>query len=241
MCRHTAWLGRPRTLQELLLDPPHGLLRQSWEPRRQQHGTVNADGFGVGWFSPERAEPARYRRAVPMWADPSFASWAGVVRSSCVLAAVRSATAGGPGGEEACAPFLLPGGVLVSHNGAVPVEVVAPWVPSSALAAVGSTVDSAFVAALVGERLDGGVAQALVSVARELGPEHRLNLLATDGRTVAATAWGDTLFWRAADGGAVVASEPSNDADDWVLVEDRSLLVLSPDGVAVTPLQEGRS
>ncbi len=242
MCRHTAWLGRPRLLSELLVDPPHGLLRQSWEPRRQRYGVVNADGFGVGWFSGERAEPARYRRAVPMWGDPSFASVAGVVRSGCVLAAVRSATVGCPGGEEACAPFLLPGGVLLSHNGAMPVDLVAPLVPSSALAAIGSTVDSAFVAALVGERLKLGFAAALASVVQEVGrlaPDCRLNLLGTDGSTVVATAWGDTLVWRALGGGVAVASEPSDDEDGWADVPDRSLLVLTPDGVAVTPLQEG--
>ena len=244
MCRHSAWLGRPRTLQELLVDPPHALLRQSWEPREQQHGVVNADGFGVGWFSDERPEPARYRRAVPMWGDASFLSIAGVVRSGCVLAAVRSATVGGPGGDEACAPFLLPGGVLLSHNGAVPVEAVAPLVAPASLARIGSTVDSAFVAALVGERLGLGLGDALASVVREVGelaPGCRLNLLATDGRSVAATTWGDTLVWRAADGGAVVASEPSDDKDGWARVPDRSLLVLHPDGVDVTPLAKGSS
>ena len=44
MCRHLAYLGRPVPLRELLADPPHSLLRQSWAPRRQRHGTVNADG-----------------------------------------------------------------------------------------------------------------------------------------------------------------------------------------------------
>lgn len=242
MCRHTAWLGRPWTLQELLVDPPQGLLRQSWEPRRQRHGVVNADGFGVGWFSAERPEPARYRRAAPMWADPSFASLAGVVRSGCVLAAVRSATVDGPGGEEACAPFLLPGGVLLSHNGAVPVAAVAPLVPASALAAVGSTVDSALVAALVGERLHLGLPEALSSAVLEVAaaaPGTRLNLLATDGQVVAATAWGDTLVWRALDGGVVVASEESDDGPGWSDVPDRSLLLVTVDGVTVTPLQEG--
>lgn len=233
MCRHTAWLGRPRTLQELLVDPPHGLLRQSWEPRRQRHGVVNADGFGVGWVSEERPEPARYRRAVPMWGDPSFASLAGVVRSRCVLAAVRSATVGGPGGEESCAPFLLDGRVLLSHNGAVSVAAVAPLVDPAALARIGSTVDSAYVAALVEQRLADGLAAALtgaVRAAAAVAPDARINLLATDGTTVAATAWGDTLCWRAADGGAVVASEPSDDDDaGWQDVPDRTLLVLTGD------------
>ena len=237
MCRHTGYLGRPRSLADLLVTPPHGLLRQSWEPRRQRHGVVNADGFGVGWYA--GGQVARYRRAVPMWGDASFASLSPVVESGCVLAAVRSATVGGPGGEEACAPFLLPGGVLLSHNGAVPVDLVAPLVSSAALAAIGSTVDSAFLAALAAARLDRGLAAALASVVREvaaLAPAARLNLLATDGSTLAATAWGDTLFWRAATGGVVAASEPSDDEDGWTEVPDRSLLVLTPDSTAVGAL-----
>ena len=235
MCRHTAWLGGQRSLQEVLVDPPYGLVRQSWAPRRQRHGTVNADGFGIGWYAAGAA--VRYRRAVPLWADPSFASLAPAVRSGCGLAAVRSATAGGPAGEQACAPFQLPGEVLLSHNGAVPVAAVAPLVSSDALAAVGSTVDSAFVAALVAERLPAGLGAALagaVAAVAAVAPDARLNLLATDGRTVAATAWGDTLCWR----GGVVASEPSDDEPGWSDVPDRSLLVLTPDGCTVDPLPE---
>lgn len=232
MCRHTAWLGRPASLQALLVDPPHGLVRQSWAPRRQRHGTVNADGFGIGWY--DGGQVARYRRPVPIWGDASFLSMAPVVRSSCVLAAVRSATAGGPGGEEACAPFLLPGGVLLSHNGAVPVEAVAPLVPSAALAALGSTVDSAFVAAVVVQRLHLGLRHALASAVREVAavaPQARLNLLATDGTSVAATSWGDTLWWGGVGDGVRVASEPSDDEDCWTEVPDRTLLHVTPDGV----------
>ncbi len=246
MCRHAAWLGRPRTLRDLLVDPPYGLVQQSFSPRRQRYGTVNADGFGVGWFSAERTAPARYRRAVPIWSDPSFASLAGVVRSGCVLGAVRSATVGGPGGEEACAPFLLPGGVLLSHNGAVPVAAIAPLVSPAALGAVGSTVDSAFVAASVADRLagpsGGGLAAALAATVRAVAavaPAARLNLLATDGAVVAATTWGDTLCFRIADGGVAVGSEPSDDEAGWTDVPDRSLLELSGDGCTVTALSEG--
>ena len=241
MCRHTAWLGRPRTLADLVVDPPYGLLRQSWQPRRQRYGTVNADGFGVGWYSPERPEPARYRRAGPIWQDRSFLSLAGHVRSGCVLAAVRSATAGTPCGEEACAPFHLGRDVLLSHNGAVALDAVAPLVTASDLARVGSTGDGAFVAALVASRLDGGLPAALagaVAAVAEVAPRARLNLLATDGRTVSATAWGDTLWWRAGDGGAVVASEPDDDEPGWVEVADHSLLTLTGDGCSVSSLAE---
>ena len=50
MCRHLAYVGAPIRMGELLTDPPFSLVRQSWAPRRQQHGVVNADGFGVGWY-----------------------------------------------------------------------------------------------------------------------------------------------------------------------------------------------
>ncbi len=49
MCRHAAWLGEPRPLSSLIQRPDHGLLKQSYVPRRQRWGTVNADGFGMGW------------------------------------------------------------------------------------------------------------------------------------------------------------------------------------------------
>src|SRR5436305_1110336 len=106
MCRHLAYLGAPRTLQDLLLAPPHSLLHQSWAPRLQRHGTVNADGFGAGWWDPHRrTEPARYRTTTPMWADRSFASIAGVIEAGAVMAAVRSATPPLPVEATGCAPF----------------------------------------------------------------------------------------------------------------------------------------
>ena len=39
MCRHLAYLGPPATLRSVLIDPPHGLYRQAWAPRRKRHGT----------------------------------------------------------------------------------------------------------------------------------------------------------------------------------------------------------
>lgn len=54
MCRHLAYLGPPVTLASLALDPPHSLYRQSWAPTDMRAGgTVNADGFGLGWYPPE--------------------------------------------------------------------------------------------------------------------------------------------------------------------------------------------
>jgi len=108
MCRHLAYLGEPATLRTVLTDPPHSLQAQAWAPRRQRHGAVNADGFGVGWYADGDPVPARYRRARPIWSDPSFADLARVTRSRAVLAAVRSATSGTEPGEAAAAARAEP-------------------------------------------------------------------------------------------------------------------------------------
>jgi glutamine amidotransferase len=246
MCRHLAYLGRPAPLRELLADPPHSLLRQSWAPRRQQHGTVNADGFGVGWYAEGDPIPARYRSDYPMWTDRSFADLARVVRSRAVLAAVRSATPGLPHTVGAAAPFAA-GPYLFSHNGVVP-----GWADSLAMiTTVGlsgllrtmseeAATDSALLWVLAQQRLDAGasLAGALAAVVRLAASTAggRLNLLATDGGEIVATAFGDTLSYRADDRGVVVASEPYDDEPGWVDVPDRSLLHATPDGVNASPL-----
>ena len=229
MCRHLAYLGRPRSLASLVLDPPSALVVQSYAPRRQRHGTVNADGWGVGWWAPDRAEPARWRAATPLWGSASFASVAPAVSSTCVLAAVRSATVGMPIDESAAAPFT-DGRWLLSHNGRVD-RAVLPPAPGAE-----SVCDSAQLAALVFAR----GAAALGDVVVEVGtadPAARLNLLATDGTRLLATTWGDTLSVLELDEGTVLASEPYDDDPRWTDVPDRHLVVVTPDGTTLEALQ----
>ena len=120
MCRMVAYLGKmERPLSSLVLHPQHSLLVQSYAPKEMMSGVVNADGFGVGWYAPEvDGEPAVYRSNAPIWADRSFASIAPRVRSSTVLAAVRSATPGLPVEESGVPPFAS-GPYLFVHNGAI--------------------------------------------------------------------------------------------------------------------------
>ncbi|MDT3726374.1 ergothioneine biosynthesis protein EgtC [Streptomyces sp. DSM 41972] len=248
MCRHLAYVGPAEPLGALLVGPPHGLYRQSWAPRRQRHGTVNADGFGVGWYAEGDPVPARYRRAGPIWADLSFTDLARVVRTEALLAAVRDATLSGADAEAAAAPFAS-GAWLFSHNGAVPgwpgpLAPLAAALPAEDLLSLEARSDSAFVWALVLARLRAGDAmgQALADTASEVAaaaPEARLNLLLTDGAAVAATAWGDTLWYLARPGGGtVVASEPYDDDPRWQEVPDRTLLAASRTDVLLTPLKE---
>jgi glutamine amidotransferase len=227
MCRHLAWLGAPRTLADLVLAPEHGLLVQSWAPRRQRYGTVNADGWGVGLFAGDG--PHRWRSSRPLWSDASFASMAPLLASTCVVAAVRSATVGMAIEDTAVAPFT-DGRWLLSHNGRVERAVLA------AVPAAESTCDSALLAALVFATGAEDVGEVVTDVAAK-DPDARLNLLLADGRRLIATTWGDTLSYLVLDDGVVVASEPWDDAPGWIDVPDRSLLEVTPDGITLTALE----
>ncbi|GHB33140.1 gamma-glutamyl-hercynylcysteine sulfoxide hydrolase [Streptomyces viridiviolaceus] len=248
MCRHLAYVGPAEPLGRLLVEPPHGLYRQSWAPRRQRYGTVNADGFGVGWYAEGDPVPARYRRAGPIWADQSFADLARVVSSGALLAAVRDATLAGADAEAAAAPFAA-GTWLFSHNGAVTgwpgsLAPAARTLPPEDVLSLEARNDSALVWALVLNRLRAGdeAGQALADTVLEVAeaaPGSRLNLLLTDGETIAADAWGDTLWYLALPGGGTaVASEPYDDDPHWQEVPDRTLLVASRTDVLLTPLKE---
>jgi glutamine amidotransferase len=245
MCRHLAYLGPPATLRSVIIDPPHGLYRQSWAPRRQRHGTVNADGFGVGWYAPGDPDPVRYRRSEPIWADESFADVARVTRSSAVLAAVRCATAGTALGIASVAPFTS-GRWLFSHNGVVDgwpqsTAELAATLPAATLLALDARVDSALLWALVRSRLDRGLppGEALtdtIGTLRAAGVTGRFNFLLTDGQVIAATAAGDTLWHRHCGPAIVVGSEPGDDDPGWAEVPDGSVITATARDLQMTGL-----
>ena len=246
MCRFVAYLGADRTLESLLVDPAHSLLRQCWEPSHQVSGVVNADGFGVGWHDlARRPAPALYRSTLPMWADRSFLSMAGLVVAGSVLAAVRSATPPLPTEVAATPPFAA-GPWLFAHNGAVAgfrggaAARLRRALSEHREAGIAGPTDSEVVFAHVLDRLDAGAAPAAalagaveaVRAATEGSAASRLNLVLTDGTEIAATACGDSLFVRedSAGGEVCVASEPFDEEDGWQRVADGTVVEASASG-----------
>jgi glutamine amidotransferase len=235
MCRHIGWLGESVSLSSLVLDQPYGLVTQSYSPRRQKHGLVNADGWGVGFFDPlgqERSDSGvarRWRSAAPLWGDASFASVAPAIRSACVVAAVRSASIGMPIEPSASAPFT-DGRWLLSHNGLVDRSVL----PLSSAAE--SVVDSAVLAALIFERGLDALGDTIVEVGAA-DPNARLNILAANGSRLLATTWGDTLSILRRDDGVVLASEPYDDDPRWEDVPDRHLVDVSGSSIELISLK----
>lgn len=259
VCRHLAHVGpTPVTLASLVTEPEHSLLVQSYAPADMRGGgTVNADGFGVGWLGGGRAGGDRagggdwhlYRRDDPMWTDASFLDLARGVETSALVAAVRSATVGMPVSTAACAPFrdTTGGGALFSHNGVVrgwphSMADLAATLPALDLLTLEAATDSALLWALVRARCAAGkdVADAVAGVVTETlaaAPGSRLNLLVGDGEQIVATAVDHALSYRThPDGAVTVASEPLDQDSAWVPVPDGSLLVARPGGVHDPPV-----
>jgi glutamine amidotransferase len=263
MCRHLAYLGPPVSLASLVLEPEHSLYKQSWAPSDMRGGgSVNADGFGIGWYvdeveatgNPDAAtvdrRPVRYRRSVPIWADESLPGLARGLRSGAVLAAVRNGTVGSPLNESAVAPFVRDQW-LFSHNGLISgwpgsVSKLAETLPVSELLTLDAPMDSALLWALIQDRLYSGssadagssAAEAVASVVREVAaaaPESRLNVLLTDGEQIVATTWTHSLWARRTAESVAVSSEPWT-ADGWEEVPDRSLVLATKNALAITPL-----
>ncbi len=250
MCRHLAYVGPSRSLASLLHEPARSLERQSWQPRCQREGAINADGWGVGWWAPAvRVDPARYRTARPMWSDTSFRSSAEVAEAGAVVAAVRSATPPLPVVETGNAPFSAGrwlfslNGFITGFRGEVGEGLRRSVSPGRATAIEGSS-DSEVIFALVLDALDAGAAPdaALRQVTADVlaRAEGRLNLLLSDGVRITATAHGNSLFTLVdaglARGGALVASEPLDDDPAWVVVSDGSLVDAAIGELNVLPL-----
>ena len=152
-----------------------------------------------------------------------------VLAAGCVLAAVRSATAGMPADETAAAPFQS-GRWLLSHNGVVDRAVLGPH---PAAESVGDSAQLAAHAFAFGpERIGEFVA--------DLGrrdPAARLNVLLTDGQRILATRWKDTLSVLRTERGVAVASEPYDDDPRWADVPDFHLVDVTADAVTMTGLE----
>lgn len=117
MCRLLGYLGKSIQLDQILYKPEHSLIVQSYQPQEMTVGLLNADGFGVGWFHPQKSEhPYIYKNILPIWSDLNLKEISRYAESNCILAYVRSATVGLAVDLSNCQPFKCDH-ILFIHNG----------------------------------------------------------------------------------------------------------------------------
>ena len=201
MCRHLGWLGADVSVSSLMLDPPSGLAVQSYAPRRQKHGLMNADGWGVGFFDRRRAAALAQRGA---------AVGRRVVRIGGARAAQPLRGGRGALGDRRHADRSQRDGAV--HRRALAAVAQRRRRPRRAAADVVGRICLRQCDA-GGHHLRAGLDALGDTIARSapLDPAARLNILAANGSRLLATAWGDTLSILRRDDGVVLASEPYDD------------------------------
>jgi glutamine amidotransferase len=275
MCRLYGFRGtEPTRLDCSLVRAQNALVAQS---RKDRRGLSNADGWGIGSYEDGRAVIHKCDAAA--FEDRHFGETAGTVNSPTVLAHARKATVGRTGSANTH-PFSY-GVWSFAHNGTLTAfDRVAPRLEEEAGGALmcsrRGTTDSeliflwllrrmtrggikADVTCRDPEALRGLLAESVLLLAarsQEAGAAERakLNLLLTDGVTLVASRWGNSLFRlrrdgvrdceicglphveknavdsRGADGyrASMVASEPITQ-EMWEEVPERSVVVIDRD------------
>lgn len=135
MCRLTAVLcsHEPILLADILTRPRKSIIVQSFNcSEREPHDdpraayqmcSLNADGFGVGWYvydqqHVERPDlPCVFTSLKPAWSDRNLAMIAEKTLSPLVFAHVRASSSGFPT-EISCHPFCH-GKFMFMHNGCI--------------------------------------------------------------------------------------------------------------------------
>ena len=270
MCRLYGFRGtEPTRLDCSLVRAQNALMAQSREDRR---GLSNADGWGIGFYDDGRS--VIHKCDAPAFEDRRFSETAGKVNSPTVLAHVRKATVGRAGSANTH-PFSC-GVWSFAHNGTLTAfDRVAPGLEEEVgrdlMGSRRGTTDSELIFLWLLRRMTRARIKAdvtcrdpkrlrtllaesvslLAARSKEAGADEpaKLNLLLTDGVTLVASCWGNTLFRLSREGvrdceicgmphvekhledgyrASMVASEPIT-REMWEKVPERSVVVIDGD------------
>ena len=211
MCRFVAYLGRPATLAHVVSEPEHSLVVQSYQPREMTAGTINADGFGVGWYNRTLdPTPCVYTNICPIWSDRNLPGLSKHIASDCIFANVRSATPGQAVDQSNCQPFAYQR-FLFMHNGFIEnfrttlMRPIRDALRDEYYSAIGGTTDSEHIFAFLLNGLHGRftswqmIAEVVQTTVHQLAVWARqwdvrvaLNLALTDGEVVVASRFANS-------------------------------------------------
>jgi ergothioneine biosynthesis protein EgtC len=249
MCRLLGYLGSFIQLDKLLYKPEHSLIVQSYKPREMTAGLLNADGFGVGWYHPQKDEnPYIYKNILPIWSDLNLTQLSRYVESGCVLAYVRSATPPLAVDLSNCQPFTNEKLSFI-HNGFIHnfrqtlYRPIRHLLDDYSYQLITGTTDSEHIFALIVNELrkspaitlEMALSNALAQLT-QLAKSHHVyfsaNIILSDGKQLVASRYSNrpptpTLYWLQDDllypDAVIVASEPLFEAN-WKSCPEHSIV-----------------
>lgn len=246
MCRWMAYQGTPIYLEEWLFEPDHSLIHQSLSARKSEV-TVNADGFGLGWYD-EREEPGLYHEILPAWSDCNLKSLARHIKSGLFFAHVRAST-GTSTARSNCHPFGY-NNWLFMHNGQIGMYEqvrwqIDRWIPEHLYNhRRGSTDSEAIFLLMIANGLDKDPVQAvtqtlqmILTLMKEKGITEplRFTSMLSDGQNMWAIRFSSddyapSLYYKQFEEHVVIGSEPLDlSGDGWQLVQSGHMVKVGID------------
>ncbi|MGE0825570.1 MAG: ergothioneine biosynthesis protein EgtC [Candidatus Binatia bacterium] len=252
MCRFVAYLGQPIPLARVISEPVHSLIVQSYQPQEMTSGTVNVDGFGVGWYNRAlEPTPCVYTNISPIWSDRNLPGLSKHIASDCIFANVRSATPGQAVDQSNCQPFAYRQ-LLFMHNGYIDnfrftlMRKIRDVLHDDYYTTIGGSTDSEHIFALFLHALHGQpvtlatMTQALYETLTQLtiwaeaaNVRLAVNCAITDGKNLVVSRFANrgpapSLYCTKNAGlspyGGLVASERLWGGDDWHMIPEDHIL-----------------
>jgi glutamine amidotransferase len=240
MCRWLAYQGRSIYLDEVIYKPEHSLIHQCLESRKAVT-RVNADGFGLGWYT-ERDTPGQFHEVLPAWGDENLRSLSHHIRSHRFMAHIRSST-GSQVSRSNCHPFILDQWMFL-HNGQIgefskvkfALERLLP--EDLYVKKQGSTDSELIFLLMIKNGLYNTPVKAIRTTIQEIEQACRdrgivdpfkASICISDGKVFWVVRYSSdgnppTVFIRCKDGNMTLASEPLDNACCWKPVKPQTII-----------------
>jgi len=252
MCRWLAYHGESIYLDELVYEPEHSLVHQSLEARKAVT-RVNADGFGLGWYT-ERETPGQFHEVLPAWGDENLRSLTHHIRSHRFMAHVRSST-GTQVSRSNCHPFISENWMFL-HNGQiggfdqVKFELERQLCESLFLKRMGTTDSELIFLLMLQNGLKKNPVQAikltLSMICEVMNSKHveeplKASICISDGNQFWVVRYSSdevapTVFIKQNGVNIVLASEPLEKSPEWKKVSPQTILAIHSDKVESHPI-----
>ena len=240
-------MGSEINLFDLILKPQHNLEQQAWQPRELREAKLNADGFGIGWYLPNK-DIARYRQPLPIWNDTNLKDLSLSLKQNLFFAMIRSATDVLNANVVNTQPFAYKHW-LFQHNGYIQnfsddfrIQIRQLLNPDYENLIQGST-DSEYIFALLMQHIEQcndpvvALQHTFDNIQNVIGDKRSLlNIHLSDGECIFASKHAinglcPTLYYGKNIAGfpnnsQLLSSEPLNDDDNWQAIKDHCIIIL---------------
>ncbi|TFH91098.1 class II glutamine amidotransferase [Vibrio ouci] len=247
MCRWLAYQGESIYLDKLVYEPEHSLVHQSLEARKAVT-RVNADGFGLGWYT-ERDTPGQFHEVLPAWGDENLRSLTHHIRSHRFMAHVRSST-GTQVSRSNCHPFISENWMFL-HNGQiggfeqVKFELERQLCESLFLKRMGTTDSELIFLLMLQNGLKDNPVEAIkmtlsmiekVMESKQIEDPLKASICISDGEQFWVVRYSSdqeapTVFIKQGGANVVLASEPLEKSPQWKQVSQHSILAIHLDKI----------